>query len=121
MLRLRTFGGVTVEGPEGPLGGAAAQRRMLAILSVLAVAGDRGVSRDRLLALLWPEGEPERARHALTQSLYHLKRALGRDDAIVSSGDLRLNPEVITSDVGEFDAGVPKKFVIDPHKTFSAA
>ncbi|HHK4905073.1 TPA: hypothetical protein ACQT0H_006593, partial [Pseudomonas aeruginosa] len=21
---------------------------------------------------------------------------------------------------GEFDAGVPKKFVIDPHKTFSA-
>ncbi len=22
---------------------------------------------------------------------------------------------------GEFDAGVPKKFVIDPHKTFSAA
>lgn len=115
MLRLRTFGGVTVEGPEGPLGGAAAQRRMLAILSVLAVAGDRGVSRDRLLALLWPEGEPERARHALTQSLYHLKRALGRDDAIVSSGDLRLNPEVITSDVGEFDealdAGEPERAV----------
>ncbi|MGH8392595.1 MAG: hypothetical protein ACRESN_10190, partial [Pseudomonas sp.] len=22
---------------------------------------------------------------------------------------------------GEFDAGVPKKFVIDPHKLFSAA
>ena len=106
MLRLRTFGGVTIEGPDGPLGGAAAQRRMLAILSVLAVAGDRGVSRDRLLTLLWPEGEPERSRHALTQSLYHLKRALGQDDAVISSGDLRLNPEVISSDVGEFDAAL---------------
>ncbi len=104
MLNFRTFGGAVVEGEEGPLGGAAAQRRLLAILAVLAVSGERGVSRDRLLALLWPEGEPERARHALTQSLYHIKRALGAEDVIISAGDLRLNPAVIRSDVAEFDA-----------------
>jgi DNA-binding SARP family transcriptional activator len=106
MLNFRTFGGAVVEGDDGPLGGAAAQRRLLAILSVLAVSGERGVSRDRLLALLWPEGEPERARHALTQSLYHLKRALDAEDVIISAGDLRLNPAVIQSDVTDFDAAI---------------
>lgn len=106
MLNFRTLGAVFVEGPQGPLGGAAAQRRLLAILSVLAVAGERGVSRDRLLALLWPEGEPEKARHALTQSLYHLKRALGTEDVVITTGDLRINPAVIRSDVTAFDAAI---------------
>ena len=33
--------------------------------------------RDKLLALLWSEGEPDKSRHALTQSLYHIRKALG--------------------------------------------
>ncbi len=92
-------------GADGvPLGGAAAQRRLLALLAILAAAGKGGASRDRILALLWPEGDPDRARHALTQSLYHARRNLGADDLILpAGGDLRLNPERITSDLEELE------------------
>ncbi|HEU4563175.1 MAG TPA: BTAD domain-containing putative transcriptional regulator, partial [Gemmatimonadaceae bacterium] len=93
-----------VGGESGtPMGGAAAQRRLLALLAVLAVAGEAGLSREKLLALLWPETEPEKARHALTQSLYHARRALRCDDLFVAGGDIRLNRERIDSDVQEFE------------------
>ncbi len=106
MLRLHCFGTAHVARDGVPLDGAAGQRRLLAILSVLAAHGDAGVSRDKLLALLWPEGDPDRSRHALTQSLYNLRRALRCDDVIVVGADLRLNAARITSDVADFDAAV---------------
>ena len=71
VLTLRTLGGVYVADEQGqPLTGAASQRRLLALLVVLAIAGERGLSRDKLIALLWPEAGEERARHSLTQALY---------------------------------------------------
>lgn len=101
MLALRTFGAVYVSGADGvPKGGPAAQKRLLALLAVLAAAGESGMSRDRLLALLWPESEPERARHALTQTLYHARRALDCDDLFVITGsDIRINRQRLTADV----------------------
>jgi DNA-binding SARP family transcriptional activator len=44
----------------------------LALLSVLAVAGLLGTSRDKLVALVWPDADSEHARHALTQGLMSL-------------------------------------------------
>ncbi|MEJ2678295.1 MAG: BTAD domain-containing putative transcriptional regulator [Gemmatimonadota bacterium] len=60
--------------------------KLVALLAYLAVAQPTGFHRrDKLLALFWPEtGEP-RARHALNQSLYALRRSLG-DDVLVSRG-----------------------------------
>jgi serine/threonine-protein kinase len=102
MLQLRTLGGLWIEGESGPLTGAAAQRRRLALLALLACVGERGVSRDKVLAFLWPESDAERGRHLLSQSVYVLRRDLG-DDAILTSGDdLRLNGAVVTSDCCEF-------------------
>jgi DNA-binding SARP family transcriptional activator len=72
----------------------------MALLAVVAAAGKRGVSRDRLLGILWPEAEQEQARHTLSQTLYSLKRDTGRD-WIVAAPELRLDP-AITSDVGDF-------------------
>lgn len=91
--------------PEGvPIGGAAAQRRLLALLAILATGGRAGVSRDRVLALLWPDGDPDKSRHALTQALYHARRALGSDDLIdASGGDLRLDDALVTSDVEQLE------------------
>jgi DNA-binding SARP family transcriptional activator/tetratricopeptide (TPR) repeat protein len=71
----------------------------MALLAVVAAAGKRGVSRDRILGLLWPEAEQEQARHTLSQTLYSLKRDTGRD-WIVAAPELRLDP-AITSDVGD--------------------
>ena len=103
MLFLRTFGGAAIAADNGvPLDGTASQRRLLALLATLAVAGDAGVTRDRLVGLLRPEGDPTRVRHALTQSLYHARRTLGCDDLFAVGADIRLNPSRISSDVEHF-------------------
>jgi TolB-like protein/DNA-binding SARP family transcriptional activator len=103
MFSLRLLGGAVIEGPQGPLGGRASQRRRLALLCVLSQMRERPVSRDKLLALFWPESESVKARHSLADSLYQLRRELG-ESAILSTGeDLRLNPDVVTSDVAELE------------------
>jgi DNA-binding SARP family transcriptional activator len=109
VLRLRTLGAVYLALDDGlPLGGAASQKRALALLSALAACGESGLSRDRLVALLWPESSEERARHSLTQLLYAARRAVDIDDLFLSDGDVRLNNERITSDVGELDGAIAR-------------
>ncbi|HEX4681641.1 MAG TPA: BTAD domain-containing putative transcriptional regulator [Gemmatimonadaceae bacterium] len=102
IFRLHTFGSVFLTRDGELLSGPAGQRRLLAILAVLANVGERGISRDKLLALLWSDGEPDRTRHALTQSLYHIRKALGSERIFLNGSDLRLNPEVMSADVGQF-------------------
>jgi DNA-binding SARP family transcriptional activator len=109
MLRLRTFGATLVERNREVLRDAAAQRRVIALLAVLALARNQGVSRDRLIGLLWPDSEPEKARQALTQALYHTRRALREDQLFLTGADIRLNPEVITSDVAEFEEALDRR------------
>ena len=102
MLTLHTFGAVYVARDGVPLAGAAGQRRLLALLATLAAYGEGGASRDKLLGLLWPEAQGERARHALTQALYNARRALGDDSLFVAGSDIRLDASRISTDVGEF-------------------
>ena len=105
-LRIITFGTLCVRRERSTLAGAAAQPRRLALLALLARAGDRGVTREKVTALVWPDSDEERARRAITQSIYALRQELGSDETIVGVKELRLNPELITSDVAEFSAAV---------------
>src|SRR5512142_2379959 len=107
MIRLQTFGGAVLFGDDGErLLGAASQRRILALVSVLAASGEGGLTRDKLVGLLWPETAPRRARHSLTQTMYAARRALSCDDLFEATEDIRLNPERISSDVGDFEAAL---------------
>ncbi len=100
---LKLLGGVTLIGERGPLTGPAVQRHRLALLALLAGAAPRAVSRDKLMALLWPERQTEPARHLLNQAVHALRQALG-SGAIVSAGeDLRLDPAVLSCDVTAFE------------------
>jgi DNA-binding SARP family transcriptional activator len=72
----------------------------MGLLALVAAAGRRGISRERIVGILWGEAEEEQARHTLSQHLYTLRRETGRD-WIVTTPELRLNPD-IASDVGEF-------------------
>jgi DNA-binding SARP family transcriptional activator/TolB-like protein/tetratricopeptide (TPR) repeat protein len=102
MLHLKTFGGLSVEIDGIPGTGAAQQRKTLALLALLAVAGPRGLSRDKLIACLWPETDAERGRGLLNQACYALRRDLHARDLFLGSIQLRLNPDVISSDVASF-------------------
>ena len=98
-FRLETLGGLAVVGVGGVV---STQRRRLALLALIAAAGRRGISRDRVLAYLWPESSTANARHGLEQLLYALRRQLGAE-LLLGVDPLRLNQEVLTSDVTEFD------------------
>ena len=104
MKRIQTLGGLAVF--DGPLllAGSAQQPRRLAILAVLARAGGRGVSRDRLVALLWPDTDEEHGRRSLNQALYALRQELGSEEAILGTRELRLNPDLVETDIGEYEA-----------------
>ena len=108
--RLRLFGSPSLERPDGSaVTGRAVQRHRLALVALLALAPSRRLSRDRLMAWLWPEADAERARSLLNTSTYTLRSALG-DGALVSAGeDLRLDGDVVHSDVAEFEAAVARE------------
>ena len=102
MLHLKTFGGLSVEIDGTPGTGAAQQRKTLALLALLAAAGNRGLSRDKLIASLWPETDAGHGRGLLKQACYALRRDLHARDLFLGSIQLRLNPAVISSDVEAF-------------------
>jgi Tol biopolymer transport system component/DNA-binding SARP family transcriptional activator len=106
VLRLNTFGRLFVERDGRRLSGAASQPRRLALLALLAGSGDQGMTRDRLLGLLWSESDEERARKGLNQALYALRQEMGADEVFLGTRDLRLNPELVTSDIGLFNGAI---------------
>jgi DNA-binding SARP family transcriptional activator len=63
MLRLTSFGGVTLTRDGTPAAGAATVRRCLALLVALAAAGDRGVGRHALATLFGAQSHPEQTCH----------------------------------------------------------
>src|SRR5947199_9194996 len=97
MLQLTVFGGLTLGLEDGLVSGAMTQRRRLALLALLAVARQRGLSRDKIMAYLWAEGGTARARHALNQ-LLHIQRKLpaGRE-FFLGGRALRLSPPALTT------------------------
>lgn len=104
MYLLTTFGGIGLESDGDPLRQSAVQRRRLALLVLLARRGDAGMSREKLLGLLWPDSSTDDARHALDQLVYATRRDLSRDAVTGEAGQLRLNGDVVRADCAEFDA-----------------
>ena len=103
MLVLRTLGGLSLDNGGRPIVGAMNQRGRLAILAVLAIARERGISRDRLLAIFWPESDAERARGSLKQATFQLRRDAAERELLLGTTEMRFNPDVIRSDVGAFE------------------
>jgi eukaryotic-like serine/threonine-protein kinase len=116
MVHLKTFSGPSVEIDGTPGTGAAQQRKTLALLALMAAAGHRGVSRDKLIASLWPETDAEHGRGLLKQACYALRRDLHAPELFLGSIQLRLNPAVISSDVESFTRALEEH---DPSRAVS--
>jgi TolB-like protein/DNA-binding SARP family transcriptional activator/Tfp pilus assembly protein PilF len=108
LFSLKLFGGVTLLEESGPVPGRAAQRHRLALLALLARAGARGLTREKLSGLLWPDTASERARQLLSDSVYRINAALGGDVILASGEDLRHNPERLSCDVVDFESALDR-------------
>jgi len=108
MFSLKLFGFPAIEGTDGSITGPAAQRHRLALLALLASAPKHQLSRDKLLAFLWPESDTEQARNLLKVSVHALRKALGEDSLLSAGDELRLNAESVQSDVAAFEEALER-------------
>src|SRR6185503_10955861 len=94
-VQLSTFGGLHAVDDNGELEWLLGQHSRAALFIYLTI--ERRVSRESLLAFFWPESDAENARHALRQSLYQLRRAVGSDwvesrqHELVVTGDVQVD------------------------------
>ncbi len=107
MIDLRLLGAVEIQAGRPDDGRPElTQPKRVALLVYLALAEPSGLhSRDRLLAMLWPEADDRSARHSLRNALHALRQALG-DGTIVTRGEawIGLDFRVIRCDVLELRA-----------------
>jgi DNA-binding SARP family transcriptional activator len=81
-------------------------------LSYLAYFRQRSHPREVLIELLWPEAQPDAARHNFSVALSllrHLLEPAGVADGSVVVADrhaVGLNPAAVTTDVGEFETAI---------------
>jgi serine/threonine-protein kinase len=78
----------------------------MALLALIVAAWPQPISRDRAMALLWPERDTANSRRLLNLAVHVLRAALG-EGAIASTGDgLLLNPSLVDCDLHELRAAI---------------
>lgn len=101
---LRLLGGASLLAPDGsPVTGRAVHRHRLALLALLARSAPGGLSREKLVGLLWPERDDAAARHLLRAALHDLRQTLGPDALITGGTDVRLDTRIVATDSQRFD------------------
>src|SRR6266699_5795196 len=106
MLTLELLGTLSLRDETRPVPVAPQQKRPLGLLAILGLGGKPGLSRDRIEAYLWPESSGARAQHALDQTVYAIRHALGRDLILSTAREFRLNAELVRVDVWEFEEAI---------------
>jgi DNA-binding SARP family transcriptional activator len=101
MIELKTLGRGAIRRGGAEPEGIGRHKQKFALLTYLAV--EERASRERLLAIFWPEREEERARHSLSQALYEIKRELGEDCVRVEGDELSTASDVCTVDARELE------------------
>ena len=112
MKQLKLLGGASIDSggeASASLTGRAVQRRRIALLALLSVRYRSGLSRDKLIAYLWPDSDSERGRHLLSDSVYRINRELGSDTILAAGDELRLDCVAVGCDVLEFENAVTER------------
>lgn len=112
MKRLKLLGGAFIDAGDGAGGavtGRAVQRRRIALLALLAVRARGSMSRDKLIAYLWPDSDSDRGRHLLSDSVYRINQELGSDTIAATGDELRLDCIALGCDVLDFELAVAER------------
>ena len=103
MYTLTTLGGLSIVGPAGLRTRLAPRKRALALLTLAASSAKDGISRDRAMALLWPELDTASARNNLKQTVFGIRQALEVEVFDRTSPNIRLEPREIAVDLHHFE------------------
>ncbi len=83
------------------------QPKRLAVLAYLAIARPPGpIRRDSLLAIFWPESSQKKARNALNQAVFALRRSLGSDVIATRGESLEVDAGILWCDAAAFRTAV---------------
>lgn len=106
MITIQLLGGACLRAGDAPIMGPPAQRHRIALLALIVAAWPQPVSRDRAMALLWPERDLAGARRLLNLAVHVLRSALG-EGAIGSAGDgLLLDPSRVNCDLHQLRSAI---------------
>jgi DNA-binding SARP family transcriptional activator len=104
--RLALLGGASLADDSAvAVTGRPAQKHCLALLVLLAVERS-ALSRDKLIACLWPACDAPRARHRLSVAIHTIRHSLGDDVLVVAADGLCLVQQRWQVDVWQFDDAI---------------
>ena len=106
MIKVQLLGGASLRAGDVPLAGPPAQRHRIALLSLIVAAWPQPLSRDRAMAMLWPDRDLPKARRLLNLAVHVLRSALGEGSIVSTGAGLLLNPATLTCDLHELRAAV---------------
>ena len=101
-FEISTLGGLIVRADGRPILGDRLSPHALACLALLAHAGDRGVPRERLEALLWDGDTESHASLRMDQTLEAIRSELGPAGVLAGDRVLQLDASLVDSDVDRF-------------------
>src|SRR6266487_1846715 len=106
MITVQLLGGACLRSGDAPVNGPPAQRHRIALLTLIVASWPQPLSRDRAMAMLWPEKDLSNSRRLLNLAVHVLRAALG-EAAIASTGDgLLFNPSVVSCDLHDLRGAV---------------
>ncbi|MCL7969278.1 MAG: hypothetical protein M8867_06645 [marine benthic group bacterium] len=76
------------------------------MLALLGSGSGRGLTRDKLVGLLWPDQPQEAARHSLSDVVYRARKLVGEKSVRSEAEFLSLDRAVVRSDVLEFSEAI---------------
>jgi len=98
MITAQLLGGACLRADDAPVGGPPAQRHRIALLTLIVGSWPKPLTRDRAMALLWPDRDAASARRLLNLAVHVLRSALG-ESVITSMNDaLLFQPDAIRCD-----------------------
>lgn len=106
LIRIEVLGGVRLLRDGAVVTGRATQPYHVALMAFLAASPGQCATRDKLVALFWPERDSRRARHRLSVALHVLRSDVGEDPFVTSGESVGLDAAVVWTDLGAFLSAV---------------
>jgi TolB-like protein/Flp pilus assembly protein TadD len=99
MIEIQLLGGACLRADGKVIGGPPAQRHRLALLTLIVDAWPHPITRDRALALLWPERDETGGRRLLNLAVHVLRTTLGEGVVASVSDGLVFEPSAVECDL----------------------